>query len=189
MSASDGPERWSASSVYPDMWTDPDKDPRDSGTPLTDERSTLLEYLRAYRLTLEMKCADLDAAQMAARSVPPSTMSLLGLVRHLADVERYWFRQVMAGADVPKLYPGEQESWRGATGEQATVDDAWRAWHDEVNLADALVADTDLDAEGTMRDGKTLQLREVLVHLIEEYARHCGHADLIRECIDGRVGQ
>jgi uncharacterized damage-inducible protein DinB len=183
------PERWSESSIYPDMWADPDKDPRDSGTPLTDERSTLLEYLRAYRLTLEMKCADLSTDQMAQRSVPPSTMSLLGLVRHLADVERYWFRQVMAGHDVPKLYPEELESWNGAQPEAKLVDEAWQAWRDEVQFADALVADSELDADGTMRDGKTLQLREVLVHMIEEYARHCGHADLLRECIDGRVGQ
>jgi uncharacterized damage-inducible protein DinB len=183
------PERWSATSVYPDMWAGPDKDPRDSGTPLTDERSTLLEYLRAYRLTLEMKCADLTPEQMAQRSVPPSTMSLLGLVRHLADVERYWFRQVMAGEDVPKLYPAELESWHGAQAEAQVVDEAWDAWRAEVTFADALIATSDLSADGTMRDGKTLQLREVLVHMIEEYARHCGHADLIRECIDGRVGQ
>src|SRR3954452_23054107 len=137
------------------MWADPDKDPRDSGTPLTDERSTLLEYLRAYRLTLEMKCAELTREQLAQRSVPPSTMSLLGLVRHLADVERYWFRQVMAGEDVPKLYPGELESWLGGAGDRATVDAAWQAWRDEVSFADALVADTDLAALGTMRDGTT----------------------------------
>jgi uncharacterized damage-inducible protein DinB len=190
MTADDAtPERWTASSVYPDMWTDPDKDPRDSGKPLTDERSTLLEYLRAYRLTLEMKCADLTPEQLAQRSVPPSTMSLLGLVRHLADVERYWFRQVMAGEDVPKLYPAELESWNGADPDAQLVEDAWQAWRDEVTFADALIATCDLEADGTMRDGKTLQLREVLVHMIEEYARHCGHADLLRERIDGRVGQ
>lgn len=183
------PERWSASSVYPDMWADPDKDPRDSGTTLTDERSTLVEYLRAYRLTLEMKCADLTSEQMAERSVPPSTMSLLGLVRHLADVERYWFRQVMAGEDAPKHFPGEQEHWEGAVADQVVVDEAWDAWRGEVTFADAVMADSDLDANGTMRDGKTLQLREVIVHMIEEYARHCGHADLLRERIDGRVGQ
>ena len=184
------PERWTASSVYPDMWADPDKDPRDSGTELTDERSTLLEYLRAYRLTLEMKCADLDAEQMAMRSVPPSSMSLLGLVRHLADVERFWFRRVMAGEDAPKRYPDEQEQWEGAVADQAVVDEAWEAWRTEVDFADELVAAADdLSRRGSMPKGGTLQLREVLVHMIEEYARHCGHADLIRECIDGRVGQ
>jgi len=172
------------------MWTDPDKDPRDSGVELTDERSTLLEYLRAYRLTLEMKCADLDTRQMAQRSVPPSTMSLLGLVRHLADVERFWFRRVMAGADVPKRYPGEQEQWEGAIADGGVVDEAWHAWQDEVAFADGVISDAeDLAVRGTMPKGGTLQLREVLVHMIEEYARHCGHADLIRERIDGRVGQ
>jgi hypothetical protein len=74
------PDRWSAATSYPDMWLDPQDDPRDSGVELVDERGTLMEYLRAYRLTLRMKCADLDAEQMARRSVPPSTMSLLGLV-------------------------------------------------------------------------------------------------------------
>ena len=189
MTESAVPERWSASSVYPDMWADPDKDPRDSGTTLTDERSTLLEYLRAYRLTLEMKCAGLTPEQLAERSVPPSTMSLLGLVRHLADVERYWFRRVMAGEDASKRYPGEQEQWEAAVADHEVVDEAWRAWRDEVTFADSLVPQLDLAARGTMRDGNTLQLREVLVHMIEEYARHCGHADLIRERIDGRVGQ
>src|SRR6185503_20108804 len=96
--------RWSASTQYPDVWVDPATDPRDSGTKLTDERSTLVEYLRAYRLTLEMKCADLDAEQLAQRSVPPSTMSLLGLIRHMAEVERHWFRRVMAREDAPRLY-------------------------------------------------------------------------------------
>ena len=171
------------------MWTEPEKDPRDSGTELTDERSTLMEYLRAYRLTLEMKCADLDPEQMATRSVPPSTMSLLGLVRHMADVERSWFRRVMAGEDVAKRFPGEQEQW-DAVGEQRVVDEAWRAWRDEVAFAERYVAETgDLGVHGTMADGSTVALREVIVHMIEEYARHCGHADLIRECIDGRVGQ
>jgi uncharacterized damage-inducible protein DinB len=183
------PRRWSASSVYPDMWADPDKDPRDSGVELTDERSTLLEYLRAYRLTLEMKCADLDAEQLARRSVSPSTMSLLGLLRHLADVERHWFRRIMAGDDAPKYYPGEQEQWEGAVADTEVVEEAWRLWRDEVGYADALVADSDLERRGTLMNGQTLQLREVLVHMIEEYARHCGHADLIRERVDGRVGQ
>src|SRR5579862_4802410 len=93
-SAGDGvPERWNALGAGSNMWTDVADDPRfAAGADLEGERATLLDYLRAYRLTIEMKCADLDAAQLARRSVPPSTMSLLGLVRHLADVERHWFR-------------------------------------------------------------------------------------------------
>ncbi len=88
------PERWNAPEAGPGMWMDAAVDPRfAAGTDLEGERATLLDYLRAYRLTMELKCADLDAAQLARRSVPPSTMSLLGLVRHLADVERSWFRR------------------------------------------------------------------------------------------------
>jgi len=175
------------------MWVDPADDPRDSGTPLVDERSTLLEYLAAYRLTVEMKCAGLDAEQLARRSVPPSTMSLLGLVRHLAEVERFWFRRVMAGEPAPKIYSSDEQrdgDWDGAIGTDACVDDAWQAWRAEVSFATELAAGTsDLGRTGRTPDGSTLQLREVLVHMIEEYARHAGHADLLRECIDGRTGQ
>jgi uncharacterized damage-inducible protein DinB len=171
------------------MWVDPDDDPREGGVATVDERSTLVEYLRRYRLTLDMKCADLDAEQLARRSVPPSTMSLLGLVRHLAEVERGWFRRELAGQEAPNLYCSEADrdgDWNGAVPDQAVVDDAWWAWRAEVAFAEQYVADTaDLGAHGVT--GVTV--REVLVHMIEEYARHCGHADLLRERIDGRVGQ
>jgi uncharacterized damage-inducible protein DinB len=175
------------------MWVDPEADPREGGPRLGDERATLLEYLRAYRLTLRMKCADLDAEQLARRSVPPSTMSLLGLVRHLAEVERNWFRRVMAGQDVPRLYGTPEDPDRdfdGATADPAMVEEAWRHWEDEVAFAEHFAAEAaDLGMIGTTRDGEQVSLREVLVHMIEEYARHCGHADLLRERIDGRVGQ
>ena len=192
--AGDIPERWNALGAGSNMWMDPAKDPRfAAAAELEGERATLLEYLRAYRLAMEMKCADLDAAQLARRSVPPSTMSLLGLVRHMADVERNWFRRVMAQADAPPLYWSkelEDADWLGAVAEPAVVADAWQAWRDEVAFADKLVAGSpDLGVKGTMADGTTIALREVLVHMIEEYARHCGHADLLRERIDGRVGQ
>src|SRR3954470_3926030 len=187
------PQRWSAATEHPDMWVDSDEDPRDTGTELVDERGTLNEYLRAYRITLQMKCAGLDAAQLAQRSVPPSTMSLLGLVRHLAEVERYWFRVVMAGEAAAKLYSpdGQRDGdWLGAVVDDDVVAQAWSQWRAEVTLAEQLVDEApDLDVMGTMRDGQSIRLREVLVHMIEEYARHCGHADLLRECIDGRVGQ
>jgi uncharacterized damage-inducible protein DinB len=171
------------------MWVDPDDDPRETGVEAVDERSTLLDYLRRYRLTLEMKCADLDAEQLARRSVPPSTMSLLGLIRHLAEVERHWFRRAMAGQDAPKLYCSDLDrdgDWNGAVPDPAVVDEAWRAWRAEVAFAEQFVADSaDLGALGATQ----VPLRDVLVHMIEEYARHCGHADLLRERIDGRVGQ
>jgi uncharacterized damage-inducible protein DinB len=187
------PDRWSASTVNDDMWVDPQDDPRDTGAELRDERSVLTDYLRTYRLTLEMKCAGLDAGQLARRSVSPSTMSLLGLIRHMADVERAWFRQVMAGQDVPWLFRTAEDrdaAWNGAVPDPAVVDRAWQAWREEVAFAERFTAETgDLSVRGTMRAGGTISLREVLVHMIEEYARHCGHADLLRERIDGRVGQ
>jgi uncharacterized damage-inducible protein DinB len=185
--------RWTRSTVYADMWVDPDDDPRESQVAVVGERATLLEYLRRYRLTLEMKCEGLDPEQLARRSVPPSTMSLLGLVRHMADVERNWFRRVMARADAPPLYwsqDGPDAEWLGAVADPAVVDDAWRAWREEVAFAEKFIASApDLGIEGIMRDGASVALREVLIHMIEEYARHCGHADLLRERIDGRVGQ
>jgi uncharacterized damage-inducible protein DinB len=172
------------------MWIDPDDDPRESGALVaTDERGTLLEYLRRYRLTLRMKCSELDSEQLARRSVPPSTMSLLGLVRHLAKVEHDWFRLQMAGQDAPRLYVSDDDpdgDWNGAVPDAAVVEEAWRTWRAEVAFAEDLVADSDDLGE----PGATgVPLREVLVHMIEEYARHCGHADLLRERIDGRVGQ
>jgi len=137
--------------------------------------------------------ADLDEVQLVPRSVPPSTMSLLGLVRHMADVEREWFRRVMAQSDAPPVYWSEDvpdADWLGAVADPAVVDDAWRAWREEVAFAEKFVADApDLGIRGVMEDGTSVALREVLVHMIEEYARHCGHADLLRERIDGRVGQ
>jgi uncharacterized damage-inducible protein DinB len=189
------PARWSAEPAAPDMWMDPAQDPRfqSSTEDLHGERATLLDYLRSYRMTMEMKCADLDADQLACRSVPPSTMSLLGLIRHMADVERNWFRRVMAQADAPPLYWSDDvpdADWLGAVADPAIVNEAWQAWREEVAFAEKFVADSaDLAARGIMRDGNSIALREVLVHMIEEYARHCGHADLLRERIDGRVGQ
>jgi uncharacterized damage-inducible protein DinB len=175
------------------MWVAPGDDPRDTGTELLDERRTLLEYLRAYRLTLRLKCADLDVGQLALRSVPPSTMSLLGLIRHMADVERSWFRRVMARQHSPRRFSSDDDregAWNGAVSDPAVVAEAWAAWEEEIAFAERyVVLANGMDELGLMSDGKQIQLREVLVHMIEEYARHCGHADLIRERIDGRVGQ
>lgn len=107
------------------------QDPRfAAGATLEGERATLLDYLRAYRLTMEMKCADLGPKQLARRSVPPSTMSLLGFIRHMADVERNWFRRVMAQSDASPLYWSEDvpdADWLGAVADPAVVDEAWRA--------------------------------------------------------------
>ncbi|CUR56297.1 conserved hypothetical protein [metagenome] len=178
--------------TYPDLWVDPEDDPRHTERNPVGERETLLDYLRHYRLTLAMKCEGLDAEQMARRSVPPSSMSLLGLVRHLAKVEHSWFRRVMEGKDLPRLYWSEADrdlDFNGAVADPAVVADAWESWRREVAHAEQYVAASDsLDVEGLHHEG-SIALREVLVHMIEEYARHLGHADLLRECIDGRTGQ
>jgi uncharacterized damage-inducible protein DinB len=147
-----------------------------------------LDYLRACRLALELKCAGLDAEQLARRSVPPSTMSLLGLIRHMADVERNWFRRVMAQAGAPPLYWSDDvqdADWAGAVADPAVVAGAWRAWREEVAFAEQFVAGSpDLAVRSPMQDGTTVALREVILHMVEEYARHLGHADLLRERID-----
>lgn len=170
---------------WSDMFASPDDDPRVDGRFPNDEKSMLVGYLADRRLTFEMKCADLDAEAMAMRSVPPSDMSLLGLLRHLTDVERHWFRQETAGSDERDRYG--DDDFEGAAADPSVVAEAWAAWRDEVAFSEKVVAESaDLGARGKKRG---VPLREVLVHMIEEYARHNGHADLLRERIDGRVGQ
>jgi hypothetical protein len=174
-------------------------DPRENRPTLGDERSTLVDSLRRQRLTLEIKCEGLDAEAMARRSVEPSTMSLLGLVRHLAEMERVTFRGMMAGQDVPRLYATATDrdgDFNGAVPDPEVVAQAWAAWHAEVDFATQFVAEApSLDVTGDDplnqhgSGGGSMSLREVLVGTIEEYARHMGHADLLRERIDGRLGQ
>src|SRR6187200_1439611 len=136
---------------FPDMWVDPEDDPRETGEEPVGELATVWQYLRRYRLTLEMKCADLDPTQLAQRSVPPSTMSLLGLVRHLAQVEHNWFQRVLQGQDVPRLYRSATDrdhDFNGAVADPAVVEEAWSTWHREVEAADAwLAGDVSMDAE------------------------------------------
>ncbi|MFC5890329.1 DUF664 domain-containing protein [Kitasatospora sp. CM 4170] len=184
----DAPERWTQATVYPDMWTDPDDDPRNSeGVSPDGELPTLQDFLTNYRMTLRMKCEGLDAEQLARRSVPPSTMSLLGLVRHLAEVERDWRNWLHDGERLPKLYGRRDADFEDAVADQAVVDAAYADLEREQAATDAaLAAFADL-GERVGKDG--IAIRELLVHRVEEYARHCGHADLLRECIDGRVGQ
>lgn len=176
-----------------------DDDPREHGPRLGDERATLLESLRCQRLTLELKCEGLDAEAMARRAVEPSTMSLLGLVRHLAEMERETFRVLLAGQDVPKLYCSDTDrdgDFDGAVADPAVVAQAWDSWRAEVDFATRFMADVrslDSTVDDPMNQhgsgGGAMSLREVLLGTIEEYARHMGHADLLRERIDGRIGQ
>jgi uncharacterized damage-inducible protein DinB len=175
-----------------DLFIDPVDDPREGGPRLGGERATLTEFLRGQRLTLELKCAGLDAGQMARRSVEPSTLSLLGLIRHMADVERKWFRNRFAGRDEGTTFqtPDDPDGdFNGAVASEAAVAEAWTAWRAEMAVANDFIADHDFDFVGSDGEGEPISLRELLVHMIEEYARHNGHADLLRERIDGRVGQ
>ncbi|MCX4851418.1 DinB family protein [Streptomyces sp. NBC_00893] len=184
----DQPARWSQATVYPDMWADPDKDPRNSeGVGPDGELPTLQGFLADYRLTLRMKCEGLDPEQLAHRSVPPSTMSLLGLVRHLATVERDWRNWISDGEPLPKLYGKRDADFDEAVADQALVDAAYADLAREQAATDAALAEHPDLGERLGKDG--VSVRELMVHRVEEYARHCGHADLLRECVDGRVGQ
>lgn len=177
---------------YNGMWAPREDDPRPSDSPV-GELSTIREYLTAYRLTLEMKCEGLTPEQLATRSVPPSTLSLLGLIRHMAAVEHSWFVRVLQqNADAPRLYrtPEDRDlDFNGAIADPAVVEDAFTAWRQQIADADAWLNElTDLDTVMHFF-GDEASIRDILIHMIEEYARHCGHADLLRECIDGRTGQ
>jgi uncharacterized damage-inducible protein DinB len=155
------------------------------------EREMLIAWLDFHRTTLAMKCEGLDAAQLRRREVPPSKLSLLGLVRHMAEVERAWFRLRLAGEDVPYLYCSEG-NWDGEFDDVDTADaaEAFRSWEAECDRARELTAAGSLDdlTKRETRRGNFVSLRWILVHMIEEYARHNGHADLIRERIDGATG-
>lgn len=175
-----------------DMWLPPGEDPREQAEPPRGERAVVLGYLEHYRATFELKLAGLDAEQLARRSVPPSTMSLLGLLRHLAAVEHSWHRRVLdGGPEVLRLW-GKAEhrdaDFDGAEPTDTCVEEAWAAWRREVADARAQLDGDDFDRLVAV-DGEEIEVRDVVVHLVEEYARHCGHADLLRECIDGRTGQ
>jgi uncharacterized damage-inducible protein DinB len=179
-----------------DMFIEPEKDPRTEPPTNGGELATLTGFLGWHRGTLELKCLGLDAAALARRSVEPSTLSLLGLVRHMADVERAWFRRVMAGQDAAYRFSSREDrdgDFDGARPDPAVVAEAWQAWREEIAFADQFVAAApglDLLAKRLTSDGRArMSLRWVLNHMIEEYARHNGHADLLRERIDGAVGQ
>jgi uncharacterized protein DUF664 len=160
-----------------------------------DERATLLGFLNYQRATVAAKCAGLTPEQLAVRAVPPSPMSLLGLLRHLGDVERGWFRWVVGGDTTsrPRYYDPDTNpdgDFTDAAGTREQVEQAYAYWHQEIAHAQTLVAAHALDDTFVHpRDGEILSLRWVLLHLLEEYARHAGHADLLRERLDGTTGE
>ncbi|WP_431965844.1 DinB family protein [Actinacidiphila sp. bgisy160] len=156
---------------------------------IADERTMLESWLDFHRDTLAMKCAGLDDEQLRTASAPPSDLSLLGLVRHMASVERGWFRTVLAGEDVPPLYLTEEDPDGEFHGlDDADTAEAFATWRAEIARARELTRGRSLDDVGSRRGRHEVSLRWIYVHMIEEYARHNGHADLIRERIDGVTG-
>jgi uncharacterized damage-inducible protein DinB len=155
-----------------------------------DERTTLTAFLDFLRDTLAFKCEGLTDDQLRARAVPPSSLSLLGLVRHMGEVERSWFRRVLGGEQAPPRYYSDENpdgDFDDVAG--AGVAEAFGYWRDEcAHARERVAAAPSLDVTGTGRRGETYSLRWIMVHMIEEYARHNGHADLLRERIDGTVG-
>jgi uncharacterized damage-inducible protein DinB len=176
------------------MFVEAEKDPRDNVHRHGDERSTLAFYLGWLRQTLELKCEGLDPEALAQRAVPPSTMSLLGIVRHLAEVERRWFRRWMAGQgeDAPPHFYSDAEpegDFDGAVADPRVIEESFRIWREEAAFTDKFVAEASgMDMFGEVEYEGPVSLREAMVHVIQEYARHVGHADLFREVIDGKIG-
>ncbi|SCG16152.1 Protein of unknown function [Micromonospora echinofusca] len=161
------------------------------GPPVTgDEREMLRAFLDYHRATLAMKCDGLSDEDLRRRSMPPSTLSLLGLVRHMAEVERAWFRRTIDGEDVPLVWSDAGDFQVAYDASGATRADAFDAWQREVAHSRRIErAAESLDVTGRhARSGEDVSLRLVMLHLIHEYARHNGHADLLREGIDGTVG-
>jgi uncharacterized damage-inducible protein DinB len=156
---------------------------------VANERELLVSFLDYHRETFALKCADLSAEQLSSAALPPSTLTLHGLARHLAGVERWWFRQQFAAEDVPALYYSDEDpdqDFETLSGDPA---EAFARWRTECDYSRELVAEAALDDTfARLRDGETMSLRALLLHLITEYARHNGHADLLRERLDGATG-
>ena len=157
---------------------------------VAQEREMLDAWLDYHRATLAVKCEGLTDDQLRTRAVPPSSLSLLGLVRHMGEVERVWFRRVLGGEQAPPRYYSDENpdgDFDDVAG--AGVAEAFGYWRDEcAHARERVAAAPSLDVTGTGRDGERYSLRWIMVHMIEEYARHNGHADLLRERIDGAVG-
>jgi hypothetical protein len=155
-----------------------------------EERTQLDAWLDYHRDTLLLKCAGLTDDQLRAQSAEPSTLCLLGLVRHMAEVERWWFRRQFDQADLGDLFCTEEDpdyDFHGAATSDPAADFA--AYQEEVLAARATVTGRSLDEQFTDARDITFDLRWVYLHMIEEYARHNGHADILRERIDGATGQ
>jgi uncharacterized damage-inducible protein DinB len=154
------------------------------------ERELLRAYLDYHRATLAMKCDGLSDEDLRRQSMPPSTLSLLGLVRHMAEVERAWFRRVINGENIPLVWSDEGDYQVAYDARTAARSESFDAWQTEVEHARRIEKEAEsLDVTGhQVKWGEDVSLRWVMLHLIHEYARHNGHADFLREGIDGTVG-
>ncbi|MFE5330777.1 DinB family protein [Embleya sp. NPDC056575] len=155
-----------------------------------DEREMMRAFLDFHRATLAMKCEGLSDEELRRRSMPPSTLSLLGLVRHMAEVERTWFRRVINAEDIPLVWSDEGDFQVAYDASASTRSEAFAAWEAEVAHSRRIEAEAEsLDVIGhNARWDQDVSLRLVMLHLMHEYARHNGHADLLREGVDGTVG-
>ncbi|HEY2299822.1 MAG TPA: DinB family protein [Jatrophihabitans sp.] len=170
-------------------WIAPSVDRSEPRTVNGDERAALQEWLDYHRQTLAYKCAGLNGEQLCQRAVAPSTLTLLGLVRHMREVERSWFLHGFARLDRPPIYYSPENrdgDFDDVAPQHAEAD--YTAYLAECAEADAAVAGRSLDDTMTTRRGQITDLRWIYLHMIEEYARHNGHADLLRERIDGVTG-
>ncbi|MER7729437.1 DinB family protein [Streptomyces erythrochromogenes] len=159
--------------------------------PLTgDERETLRAYLDYHRATLALKCEGLTDEQLRSASMPPSTLSLLGLVRHMAEVERHWFRRVVGGEELPHLWSDSHDFQAAYDASHSSRAEAFTAWQQEVEHGRRIEAAAEsLEVTAFVpRWEEEASLRLVMLHLIHEYARHNGHADFLREALDGVTG-
>ncbi len=159
-------------------------------SPTAGEREMLRGFLDYHRATLAMKCEGLSDEELRRQAVPTSTVSLLGLVRHMAEVERAWFRRTIDGEDVPLVWSREGDYQVAYDARGATRAEAFAAWEAEVEHSRRIEAEAEsLDVTGhNARAGEDVSLRLVMLHLVHEYARHNGHADFLREAVDGTVG-
>jgi uncharacterized damage-inducible protein DinB len=169
-------------------WTAPDV-ARQSGSRAAPEPELLRGLLDWHRATLLYKCAGLTGQQLATAPIAASNLSLLGLIRHLSKVERVWFRERFAGEAVPRLYSTPQRpdaDYEDVDSDQAEA--AYAALLAEQETARAVATGVPLDDSVTDTDGAEISLRFIYAHMIGEYARHNGHADFIRQCLDGVTG-
>ncbi|MFC9271386.1 DinB family protein [Streptomyces zhihengii] len=158
--------------------------------PRAGERETLRAYLDFHRATLAAKCEGLGDEDLRRRSMPPSALTLLGLVRHMAEVERAWFRRTIGGEDVPLVWSPEGDFQTAYDASGATRGEAFAAWQAEIGHSRRVEASVE-SLDTTVRAprwGEDVSVRMILLHVVTEYARHNGHADFLREGVDGTVG-